>query len=115
MRRSLFGVLVGSLLVIAATAERGSTEPVSAPREFAPRAAQPALVTHVTAADGGPQVVTVIDTRARVMAIYHVDRTSGEITLKSVRNMTWDLQMLEFNSGEPLPQEIRDMRRGLEP
>jgi predicted methyltransferase len=69
----------------------------------------------VTSAEGQPQVVTVIDSDERVMAVYHVDRSTGEITLKSVRNMTWDLQMLEFNSGEPLPQEIRDMRRGLQP
>jgi hypothetical protein len=115
MRRSLLGVWLGSLLVIAATADPGSTEPVSVVRDFAPRATHSSLVTHVTAAEGQPQVVTVIDSAARVMAVYHVDRASGEITLKSVRNMTWDLQMLEFNSGEPLPQEIRDMRRGLQP
>jgi hypothetical protein len=67
------------------------------------------LITHVTeaAADGQPQVVTVIDTRQRVMAVYHVDRNSGQITPKSVRNFTWDLQMIEFNSGDPLPQDIR--------
>ena len=115
MRRSLLGVLLGILLVLVATADPGSTEPVSVMREFAPRASRSSLVTHVTATDGGPQVVTVIDSDPRVMAVYHVDRGTGEITLKSVRNMTWDLQMLEFNSGEPLPQEIRDMRRGLEP
>jgi len=115
MRGSLFGVLLGSLLVIAATADPGSTQPVSATRDFAPRAPRPSLITHVTAADGQPQVVTVIDPESRTMAVYHVDRATGEITLKSVRNMTWDLQMLEFNSGEPLPQEIRDMRRGLQP
>jgi hypothetical protein len=41
------------------------------------------------------------------MAVYHVDRTDGKITPKSVRNITWDLQMIEYNSGEPLPQDIR--------
>jgi hypothetical protein len=48
------------------------------------------------------------------MAVYHVDRASGEIILRSVRNLTWDLQMMEFNSGEPLPQDIRDMRGELQ-
>jgi hypothetical protein len=65
------------------------------------------LIAHVTAAEGQPQVVTVIDPRVRVMAVYHVDRDSGQITPKSVRNFTWDLQMIEFNSGNPLPQDIR--------
>jgi hypothetical protein len=116
MRRSLLGVLVGSFLVLLATADPGSSEQTPAgPQQFALPARAPSLITHVTAAEGQPQVVTVIDADERVMAVYHVDRTTGEITLKSVRNMTWDLQMLEFNSGEPLPQEIREMRRGLKP
>jgi hypothetical protein len=65
------------------------------------------LITHVTAADGQPIVVTVIDVSKQVMATYQVDRQSGEITLKSVRNITWDLQMRDFNTGKPLPQDIR--------
>jgi hypothetical protein len=62
---------------------------------------------HVAAAEGQPQLVTVIDPRQRVLAVYHVDRASGQITPKSVRNITWDLQMTEYNSGDPLPQDIR--------
>jgi hypothetical protein len=66
------------------------------------------LITHVTAAaDAQPITVTVIDPRQRVMSIYHVDRATGEIALRSVRNLTWDLQLIEFNSGKPLPQDIR--------
>jgi hypothetical protein len=61
----------------------------------------------VTATDGQPHVVTVIDPRQRVMAVYHVDRTTGQITFKSSRNITWDLQMEEYNSGDPLPQDVR--------
>ena len=41
------------------------------------------------------------------MAVYHVDRATGEITLEGVRNFTWDLQMINFNTGKPLPQEVR--------
>ena len=52
--------------------------------------------------------MTVIDPKQRVMAVYHVDRDTGEISPKSVRNITWDLQMIEFNSGNPLPQDIRN-------
>lgn len=108
MRHSMLGVLLIAGLVIAATAARTSSEPVAAATmDFHQAAASGDLIAHVTAADGGPQVVTVIDPRTRVMAVYHVDRSSGEITPKSVRNITWDLQMIEYNSGEPLPQDIR--------
>jgi hypothetical protein len=65
------------------------------------------LFTKVTAESGQPLIVTVVDPRQRAMAIYHVDRATGEIALKSVRNLTWDLQMVQYNSGNPLPQDIR--------
>ena len=108
MRHSLTGAVLIAGLVIAATAVRSSSEPAAgAPVDFQHRPQSGELITHVTAADGQPQIVTVIDPRERVMAIYHVDRVSGQITPKSVRNFTWDLQMIEFNSGDPLPQDIR--------
>ena len=108
MRQSLVGALMIAGLVIAATAGRGASEPARGPvANTSPYASSAELITHVTAADTEPQVVTVIDPRQRVMAVYHVDRATGEITPKSIRNFTWDLQMIEFNSGNPLPQDIR--------
>lgn len=61
---------------------------------------------------GGPsddkgQLLTVIDPRQRVMSVYHIARADGKIELRSVRNIHWDLQMLEFNCESPLPREIR--------
>jgi hypothetical protein len=53
------------------------------------------------------QQITVIDPQMHVMSVYHVDLTSGEVVLKSVRNIHWDLQMMEFNGTSPLPREIR--------
>ena len=55
------------------------------------------------------QQVTLIDTRQRVMGVYHIDRTSGEISLKCVRNTHWDLLMDEFNGASPSPREIRSL------
>jgi hypothetical protein len=109
MRHSFIGALLGASLVIAVTALPGSSEPAGGAAIDAPiRTGGSELITHVTAADGQPQIITVIDPRQRVMAVYHVDRTTGVITPKSVRNITWDLQMIEFNSGSPLPQDIRN-------
>jgi len=108
MRYSLVGALLVAGLVIAATAGRSWSESAGGPAvNVSPYAQTAELITHVTAAEGGPQVVTVIDPRQRVMAVYHVDRASGKIMPMSVRNFTWDLQMIEFNSGNPLPQDIR--------
>jgi hypothetical protein len=53
------------------------------------------------------QQVTVIDSRQRVMSVYHIELATGAVTLKSVRNITWDLQLREFNGVNPLPREIR--------
>jgi hypothetical protein len=108
MGRSFFGAVVCAGLVIAAMAGRGVSGPAyGGGGEMSPLPPSGELIAHVTAVDGQPQIVTVIDPRQKVIGVYHVDRATGEITLKSVRNFTWDLQMVEFNSGEPLPQDIR--------
>ena len=57
----------------------------------------------------GRQQVTVVDPRRQVIAVYHVDRNTGGITLRSVRNVQWDLVMEDFNSGSPTPREIRSI------
>jgi hypothetical protein len=107
MRHSLIGAVLIAGLVIAATAGRSASEPADGPLADPSRVPSGELITHVTAADGEPQIVTVIDPRQRVIAVYHVDRTTGQITFKSSRNITWDLQMIEHNSGDPLPQDVR--------
>jgi hypothetical protein len=110
MRRSLFGVLLIAGLVIAATIGRGSSEYAVGGTGDVPTLSlqDTGLFTQVTAENGQPLILTVVDPRERALAIYHVDRGTGEITLKSVRNLTWDLQMVQFNSGNPLPQDIRN-------
>jgi hypothetical protein len=106
MRSALVGALLGASLVIGALAGRSSSAPAeNPPIDMTAHASE--LFTTVTPTEGA-LTVTVIDPRQRVMAVYHVDRTSGEITPKSIRNITYDLQMIEFNSGKPLPQDIRN-------
>lgn len=57
----------------------------------------------------GRQQVTVVDPRRQVLAVYHIDRNTGAIALRSVRNVQWDLVMEDFNSGAPTPREIRSI------
>lgn len=107
MRLSLVGALLVVVLVIAATGERLASQQPAGPLVDSQAQNSGNLLAHVWAADGQSQVVTVIDSRQRVLAVYHVDRTTGQITPKSIRNITWDLQMIDFNTGSPLPQDIR--------
>jgi len=55
------------------------------------------------------QQVTVIDPKREVLCVYHVDLASGVITLRSVRNIHWDLQMSDYNGQKPLPREIQSL------
>ena len=118
MRLSFVGALLGASLVIGAMAGRSSSEPAYGPPIDLPARTRQQRIVHPRHGDRWrqPLTVTVIDPRQRVMAVYHVDRVSGEITPKSVRNITWDLQMIEFNSGKPLaaryPQRPGALARG---
>ncbi len=67
------------------------------------------LITSVSPAGENRQLVTMIDPRTRVMAVYLIDGVSGEVSLKSVRAFQWDLQLAEFNGTSPLPREIRSL------
>src|SRR5262245_22811807 len=58
----------------------------------------------------GRQQVTIVDPRQRVMAVYHIDRASGALQLKSVRNLQWDLMIEDYNSGTPAPRDIRALK-----
>jgi hypothetical protein len=113
MRHCLVSALIGAGLVIAILAGRGESQGplgqatgAAITRSYAP-AQGGELISHFGGADGQPLALTVIDPREQWIGVYHVDRASGEITLKSARKYTWDLQLIDFNSGKPLPQDIR--------
>jgi hypothetical protein len=69
------------------------------------------LITHFLPSEGKPTALTVVDPASRRIAVYHVARDTGEIQLKSVRNIGPDLGLDNWNSGGLAPDEIR---RGLE-
>lgn len=104
----------GWLLVVALLVAVGFGESIA--RVFAQRPASAATVTgdsllsHSVELPDGRQQITLIDSRTRSIAVYHVDPRTGALGLKSVRNIQWDLQMDEFNSGgNPSPKEIRTL------
>ena len=65
------------------------------------------LVTHFQDQAAGPTILSVVEPQAHVLAVYHINRETGEIRLKSVRNFEQDLRLPEFNSGGLTPEEIR--------
>lgn len=108
MQRLAIGVLVGAALVMLAQAAISRPE-----RLFAQGGNRQgpigALITHSDQLPDGRQQLTVLDTGTRVVAVYHIDQTKGELVLRSVRNIYWDLQMNHFNGTSPLPAEIRSL------
>ena len=113
--------LVGGVLLVLAVLAAGIVgfADAQAPRVGHERAAatqdrsasSPDLLVLSHDGPDGRQQVTIVDPRQRVMAVYHVDRVSGALALKSVRNLTWDLQIEDFNSGTPAPRDSLAWRR----
>ena len=105
MKATLIGAIGGALIVaLAGTFLRES--PVYAQRPGAIESSAE-LITLTAPLDNTHQQLTVIDPRLQVVGVYHMDLPTGTITLKSVRNIRWDLQIVEFNGTSPLPSQVR--------
>ncbi len=108
MKQLAIGVLLGVGLVMVAGWSPTFSSPVFAQQGSA-REGNPELIALSAQLADGKQQITVIDPRQRVVSVYHINPASGEIGLKSVRNIHWDLQMTQFNAQAPLPEEIRNV------
>lgn len=55
--------------------------------------------------------ISVVDPDLGVIAVYHVDKISGDIELRSVRKIEWDLMLQEYNGCKTSlhPEEVRAM------
>jgi hypothetical protein len=111
MKRAILGSLLGAGLVVAAAGLFGQRSEVFAQKTAA---YQPIgsgsgsdLIAFPTPWGDKGQVLTVVDPRQQTIAIYAIDLPSGKISLRSVRAIRWDLQMMDFNGDNPLPREIR--------
>lgn len=118
MRAAMAGVIVGASLVWAALwlAPDRSQVQAQAPAATAGGAALPSggsagqeIIAFTSSVGDKQQQLLVLDPRQRVLGVYHIDTQSGQIALKSVRQIHWDLQIAEFNCVAPLPREVRLM------
>jgi hypothetical protein len=75
-----------------------ATQPVLGSQLASEGLAPNGLITHVIEGDGLVTRIIVVDQQLRSMGIYEISKESGEIQLMSVRRLTADLQMLEFNN-----------------
>jgi len=108
MRQALIGAVCGAVLMVAAAGLTGQAGEVFG-QPAAPSGAGAELIALTTPAGEGRQQLTVIDPKMRVLSVYQIDLATGAVTLKSVRNFHWDLQMVEFNGVSPLPRDIRSL------
>ena len=110
MRTAVMGMLLAAALLMAAAGTWVSSDTAYAQRAGSNHVGDSqGLITYSTPLGDARQQLTVIDPQLHVLSIYHIESTTGEIALKSVRNIHWDLQMSEFNGKSPLPREIRSM------
>lgn len=109
MRQTAIGAVLGAGLTLAILGVWPDSTSVFAQRaSFAgPEAGQ--VLAFSTPVGSERQQLTLIDPVSRTLGVYHVESATGAVTLKSVRNFHWDLQLLEFNGHSPRPQEIRSM------
>ena len=59
--------------------------------------------------DDGRRLLVVVDQAGRRAAVYHLDGTAGTLTLRSTRDLSWDLMVEDFNAQEPRPAALRKM------
>lgn len=114
MKRAILGflVVVGIVMAAAAVAQQrgeGYAQRMAAtPGSQAPGAVAGTELIVVPALLGEKvQMLTVVDPRQHVVCVYHIELATGEITLKSARNIHWDLQINDLNNKGLLPHEIR--------
>ena len=112
MKSAAVGMAAGLCVVLAALAllSPGLGRRAEAAGDF-PAGASANVLAFPSTLPGGDQQITLVDVQQRVLCVYHVDQSSGEIALKCVRNFHWDTQLSEFNGVKPLPDEIRQLLR----
>lgn len=110
MKAAVIGALLGTILtvVVVGVMPFGTSARAQSAASWHPGSPSDLITSTATVANNH-QLVTIIDPKTRVLAVYMIDGTNGEISLKSVRAFQWDLQLAEFNGTHPLPREIQPL------
>lgn len=92
-----------AVAILAGSGELAAQRPAGA----APEAGS--LWISETPLDEARRLMIVVDTAGRHAAVYHVDAASGTLTLRSTRDIAWDLLVDDFNAQEPRPAALKKM------
>jgi hypothetical protein len=114
MRATLMGLAAAVIASVGLTFVEVGPASLYAQRQGgydAPATVHDGLNALMGATVDGQQLVLLVDSQRQTMAAYHVDVGSGQISLRSVRNCRWDLEMEEFNGAEPSPEKIQALLR----
>jgi hypothetical protein len=106
----LLGLAAGILVMCGLNAASSSFPQVYAQRFGGSEPAGPQSADLVAIAGSvvdRQQLLLVMDPHRQTMASYQVDAQTGQIALRSVRDLRWDLEMDYFNGTEPSPEKIQ--------
>lgn len=98
MSRAIGYVCLGVVLAAAGMGWSASAQQSAPVAGFAGVSSRE-LVTNFQTPANGPTALTIVDPQTRVVAVYHIIRETGEIQLKSVRNINADMTLEGYNSG----------------
>jgi hypothetical protein len=94
-------------LALAAAAALLGSRDLAAQRAARPLADAGGLWISDAAIDDARRMMIVVDPATRHAAVYHVDAATGALTLRSTRDITWDLLVDDFNAQEPRPAALK--------
>jgi len=110
-------VALAAVVIFAGMSGSLSGYPAAVGDQFAPpplvaQGDASGLTTLASPPVGDLQQFTVVDPATRAMAVYHVNLKSGQIELKCVRNLRFDLQLEDYNGVTPKAKEVRIQVQG---
>lgn len=106
------GLIVAGLLAVAAAWIACPPE-LSAQKAVRAGADQGGLWISDSALSDGRRLLLVVDPATRHTAVYHVDSERGTLTLRSTRDVSWDLMVEDFNAQDPKPGALRNLLHGV--
>ncbi|MFM8434300.1 MAG: hypothetical protein ACKOBP_03010, partial [Planctomycetia bacterium] len=65
--------------------------------------------------DDTRRLLLVVDPQLKNAAVYHVDAAAGTLTLKSTRDISYDLLVGDFNAQAPKPADLKKMLEAAPP